>query len=189
MKEFGHQLIELRKARDLSQHDVAVALGVSQATVSRIESGESFPTDVRQLTKLAKLLQMPLTELLTSHPEHFPAQSAADDEIFYAFCPNPLCESNQLSRKDGVDFVLWKSGGKYASNSFDEINFCDSCGTELVKDCKNCGRPLTRLARFCVKCGEPTYAEPSPDVWKQITAILNSREPIGAPPPSDEIPF
>lgn len=186
MVRFAEFLGELRKAKELSQQEVAVALGISQATISRIENGESFPSDVRQLAKLAKLLDVPMSELLAALPDDFSAATAGETP-FYAFCSNPFCESNRLLRTDGKDFVKWASGEQQAGMFFDEVNFCDSCGGELTKDCKNCRRPLTKLSKYCIKCGEQIYIRPTPDEWKRIKTILDRQEPKA--PPSEDIPF
>ena len=63
---FGQRLTALRRARGLSQCDLADALGVKQPTVSYYESQNGHPqADV--LTKLAKVLAVSVDDLL-GHP-------------------------------------------------------------------------------------------------------------------------
>jgi len=65
---FGLRLTALRRARGLSQVDLAAALGVKQPTVSYYESQNGHPqADV--LTKLAKVLAVSVDELL-GQPGH-----------------------------------------------------------------------------------------------------------------------
>jgi len=45
MKNFGKRLRELRKAKNLSQEDIADALGVAPGTISRYESERMVPTE------------------------------------------------------------------------------------------------------------------------------------------------
>lgn len=62
--EFGANVRELRKQRNLSREALAVRAGVSYATVSRIESG-SYPSQ-RTIRQLARALKVSVTELLSA---------------------------------------------------------------------------------------------------------------------------
>lgn len=53
-------LVQARLARDLTQREVADAVGIHQGTLSFIEQGRSDPT-VRVLFALADLYDMPIT--------------------------------------------------------------------------------------------------------------------------------
>jgi transcriptional regulator with XRE-family HTH domain len=133
MTQFAERIVELRKGRDLTQQSLADTLGVSQATVSRFESGDTYPSDIRQLSKLAKSLDIALSELLELMPPEF-NQGSDNGTPFFAFCSNPLCESNELIRENNQNYVRWKSGKQHQAAAFDEINFCESCGEELKKE-------------------------------------------------------
>ena len=52
--ELGNKLLKLRKARGMSQEELAGELGVSRQAVSRWESGETLP-DAAKLMKLSDL--------------------------------------------------------------------------------------------------------------------------------------
>ena len=52
--ELGNKLLKLRKARGMSQEDLAGELEVSRQAVSRWESGETLP-DAVNLLKLSDL--------------------------------------------------------------------------------------------------------------------------------------
>jgi transcriptional regulator with XRE-family HTH domain len=58
-KAFLAKLLAARKARGLSQRDVATALGVPQSQVSRMETGERSVNAV-ELRHLATLYRKPL---------------------------------------------------------------------------------------------------------------------------------
>lgn len=58
----GEYLRDLREAENVTQAEVAEALEVSQALVSRWESGKSFPTD--HLTGLAEFYGVDLVRLI-----------------------------------------------------------------------------------------------------------------------------
>ena len=64
--EFGERLKQLRKAKHLTQQELADRLGVSNKSVSRWESG-SYP-DIAMLGKLAKELGVTVDDLLGEAP-------------------------------------------------------------------------------------------------------------------------
>ena len=49
LRVWGNNVTQFRKMRGLSVNDFAMALGVSQATVSRWESGKMAPRDARKV--------------------------------------------------------------------------------------------------------------------------------------------
>jgi DNA-binding XRE family transcriptional regulator len=188
MQHFGSSLAELRKARKLSQAEMAAQAGVSQATVSRLEASEKHPTDVRLLAKLAKALETPLSELLPAGSD-LPFRYG---EQFYAFCPNPFCSLNRTGiDKEGVPFVSWTSTTSYPSNEFDEVNYCATCGTELVKDCPSCKRRFDQQrTNYCVTCGERVSDHPTEEEWARIRANTPKRNATEEPTAAEEdIPF
>lgn len=58
-------LAEHRKAKSLTQKDVAAYLGVTRSAVSKWESGKFFPR-TETLARLAKLLDCKVDDLLSS---------------------------------------------------------------------------------------------------------------------------
>lgn len=48
----GAEMRRRRKARDLSQQDLAEVVGCSQATISAVESGQASITETRKLARL-----------------------------------------------------------------------------------------------------------------------------------------
>jgi hypothetical protein len=108
---------------------------------------------------------------------------------FWAYCPNPLCEENEAGiGRDCEPYVTWKSGKNYLSDQFDDVNFCESCGRELAKECPSCKKPLEKAnAKFCKKCGARICTEITEDEWNLIRHF-HSKSPKKEPQ-EEEIPF
>jgi transcriptional regulator with XRE-family HTH domain len=76
--ELGSRLKKAREVKRLSQQDVAHLLGVSQKTLSNIESGKSIP-NIFQLAKMGKIYELDLLDflaeegiVLTNYPSILP---------------------------------------------------------------------------------------------------------------------
>lgn len=63
-KEIGKRIMELRKAKGLSQDDVAKNIGISRSSLVQIELGNRY-VDVLELYKLSLLLEFSLDEFLS----------------------------------------------------------------------------------------------------------------------------
>jgi transcriptional regulator with XRE-family HTH domain len=59
---FGKRLAFLRNARNLEQHQLGQRVGIGNKSISRIETGQSFPRP-DMIDKLAKALQVPVSAL------------------------------------------------------------------------------------------------------------------------------
>src|SRR5262245_32923065 len=62
----------------------------------------------------------------------------------------------------------------------EEAQFCEECGTPLVRTCPSCGREVRHTAKFCSKCGTALTIQASP------TALLQPGQPpahLAAPAP------
>lgn len=185
MMAFGETISALRKGQDMSQQELAGKAELSQATVSRLESLEEFPSDLKLLSKLARALSQPLAEFLPESfaDEFFPTNR---EDNFHAFCPNPFCSRNTNGRnQNGSVFVQWASNSNYSSLEYDAINFCGTCGIELVKECSNCGRRIgSGLPSYCVSCGNEISDRPTRQEWKKI----EESHAIPDVPKGDDIP-
>jgi len=187
MNENQLDIATLRKKHNLSQTQLAEIANVSQATVSRIESGDSTP-NLQFLSSVAKHLGIPLRELV---PEGQLRALLGQDELseFYAFCPNPFCDRNRYFKKDRTDYINWLSGRTYPSEAFDEVNYCTRCGTRLVKECPSCGRRLEDGGtNYCISCGKEINDRPTPNEWKRIHNELNEKEKASIDE-DEEVPF
>lgn len=65
----GKTILELRKARNLTQEDMAAELGVTAAAVSKWENGYTLP-DIMMLCAIADYFQVTTDELLNRAKEH-----------------------------------------------------------------------------------------------------------------------
>lgn len=74
----GEQIKAARKAKDVSQEELAVRLGVVRQTVSKWENGMSVP-DADVLIKIAELLDVPVSQLLGIEPESGSVQDMAGE--------------------------------------------------------------------------------------------------------------
>ena len=63
---------EARKAAGMKQRELAKALGVSVAYISRMERGET-PTNLQNLEKISEALNAPIQELV--HFDHYAGPS------------------------------------------------------------------------------------------------------------------
>jgi transcriptional regulator with XRE-family HTH domain len=170
MNDFGDKLTALLKGAGLTQAQLAAAIGVSQATISRLASTKAYAGDVGVVARLAQHFKIPLTELLPD------LHSDVTGESFFAFCPNPFCYENEISRDV---FLAWSSFREYPSDDFSETNFCSSCGTALCKECPSCQRKFNKkFTLFCVRCGVRVCERPTPEEQKKIRNMIE-----------DDIPF
>lgn len=74
----GEQIKAARKAKGVSQEELAVRLGVVRQTVSKWENGMSVP-DADVLIKIAELLDVPVSQLLGIEPESGSVQDMAGE--------------------------------------------------------------------------------------------------------------
>jgi transcriptional regulator with XRE-family HTH domain len=182
----GALLAEIRKELKLSQAELAASAGLSQATISRLENSEEWGSDIRVLSKIAKAVNRPLSDFLPQTPAY------PGNEHFFALCPNPLCSRNRHSVNEKGPAVYWQSWSSYPSTEFADVNFCPSCGTELVKECPNCKRRFpAKESRYCIRCGERICKRPTSDEWKAIEEIHTQSTPTpeGVGNENPDIPF
>lgn len=78
--EIANRLIQMRKARGLSQESLAEAIGVSRQAVSKWERAEASP-DTDNLIMLARLYGVSIDELLGHKPTVMLESSEVDAEI------------------------------------------------------------------------------------------------------------
>lgn len=181
MDEIGQIIGRLRKRKNLSQGELASAAGISQATVSRLE-GQEQVANVKTLAKLARALEVSLSELV---PPETLSSGEGNGGAFFAFCESPLCVRNKLKLVDKKPTVYWDSWQAHDNESWSDVNFCRSCGGDLVKECSSCGLRLTdKGGQYCMRCGKELTARPSEEEWKQIRTHLNAADDF-----DDDIPF
>lgn len=64
MENFGVRIRELRKERGITSYEMAERLGISRNTLTNWERGEKEPHAIEILVEMAKVLQVPLENLL-----------------------------------------------------------------------------------------------------------------------------
>ncbi len=185
-KSFGEYVAQIRKDSGVSQEALGDEVGVSQATISRLERSADVPDDARLIAKLSRALDMPVREFMADFDLPRGLGSYQVDG-FYAFCPNPACGTNKVTRAPNGSLTLhWRSGEFYGQDTFEETNFCGACGTELLKQCPSCERPLRDAgSKYCVTCGAQINDRPTED----DLAVLRKLHPPLAQPDDDELPF
>ncbi|MEP3046494.1 MAG: XRE family transcriptional regulator [Roseibium sp.] len=78
-EDLARRLSELRRAKNLSLDELADKSGISRATLSRIERGDTSPTAVA-LGQLAKAFNMSMAELFGFGPVSLDAKVAHNDQ-------------------------------------------------------------------------------------------------------------
>lgn len=104
--DLGNRISRLRAAHNLSQGDLAEALGVSRQSVSKWETGASVP-DLDKLIKLAKLFEISLDELVMGTPPR-----GAECSPTPKSCPAPAAPAAAPHRIAGIvllcmAFLVW----------------------------------------------------------------------------------
>lgn len=64
MENFGVRIRELRKERGITSYEMAERLGISRNTLTNWERGKKEPHAIEILEEMAKVLQVPLENLL-----------------------------------------------------------------------------------------------------------------------------
>jgi transcriptional regulator with XRE-family HTH domain len=60
----GNTFVSLRKEKNLTQRDIALALGISEDTVANWERGRSIPKlTIPQIKRLCSVLEKPIEQL------------------------------------------------------------------------------------------------------------------------------
>ena len=82
--EFSTRLKQLRKKKELSQADLAEAIGVHFTQISRYERGETKP-NAEAMTKMAKALDTTVDFLMNGTSDDIAIEAGLDKEIIYRF--------------------------------------------------------------------------------------------------------
>lgn len=99
----GKKIKEAREKKDLSQKDFAKLLNVSQASVSKYESGENIPR-MNKLKQISSILDTPLSYFLEESQEKsekkelIPKNKKEIRDVIEEFCQ----ELGLFGKKDGI---------------------------------------------------------------------------------------
>lgn len=80
MKSVGKRIRDLRRARNLTQPELAKATGLAQSSISEIETGESQSPSALTLVLLAKFFDVDPEHLLTGRGMEHPVSALTDQE-------------------------------------------------------------------------------------------------------------
>jgi len=147
--EICRQLREARRAKGLTQADLAQRVGCQQSAVSMMEAGRATALAHETLTRIAAELGVALESAAST-----PAAAIAAPSFGRVFCTDPECPSNVPFVVSGA-LVFWPrpqpvSGGRH----------CACCGEVLSNVCGKCGAPA--MAGACCKdCGAPFVPPPA----------------------------
>lgn len=82
-RQIGNNIRALRKAKGLSQEQLALRSDINASYLGQVERGEKNPT-IDVLSKLASALHMPLEAVVQIRSENQPAPHTADESAPYA---------------------------------------------------------------------------------------------------------
>lgn len=147
--ELCWQLREARRAKGLTQAQLAQRVGCQQSAVSMMESGRTTALASETLARIALALGVAL-----GHEASAPATADATPTSGRAFCMDPECPSNIPFVVSGA-LVFWPrpqpvAGGRH----------CAHCGEVLAGVCGKCGAPASAGA-CCRDCGAPFVPPPA----------------------------
>lgn len=75
-EKLGARIKEHRKARGLSQEQLAELIGIEQKHVSRLEVGKSYPT-IDRLEKIALVLNVPMGSFFDTDSQSYDSEKAS----------------------------------------------------------------------------------------------------------------
>lgn len=105
------RLLELRKARNLTQQRLAIELGIDQTSISSYECGKYLPT-VEVLIKLAEYFGVSTDYLLGLSDVKTPIKTASSDQAAYLISLYASLPANYRERTIGYMQALKENGAQ-----------------------------------------------------------------------------
>jgi transcriptional regulator with XRE-family HTH domain len=111
-KQIGQRLTDLRKAKGLSQEDLAKLVNISRPSLTQIELGNRS-VDIQELQKFAKILEFSLDDFVSN--DFAPPQPGEEMKEFQSVKPDiriaiPILKINKF--KNILLYLLERCGGK-----------------------------------------------------------------------------
>lgn len=129
LKDFGVRLSEMRRARSLTQNELAEKLSITPQAISKWERGEGLP-DVTLFPRIASALDIPVGELFGEKRERDTAVSEYYEGLaLVGISGNLACYSNKKV-DHGDDTRICFTDGSYADFS---DNTVVNCGTGEIR--------------------------------------------------------
>jgi len=145
-REFCQQLRLARRAKGLTQADLARLVGCQQSAISMMEAGQTTALGRETLAKMA--VELGVTWAAASEP----AVPVVARQLGQAHCPDPECPSNVPFVVNGT-LVFWPrpQPGSHGSH-------CAYCGEVMARLCPNCG--AAALPGACCRVCGASYVPP-----------------------------
>lgn len=135
-----HELLRnARRAKGISQAELAAQSGCTQSAISMMEQGRQDALSKDKLARLTQILQV-----------SFNIDLQASEQAQHGFCPNQYCPSAALYAA-GNDLFLWP---QLFLVSEQHGRYCRYCGEVMETCCRQCGRAAVEGA-CCRHCGNP----------------------------------
>jgi len=139
--DIGRQLREARRAKGLTQAELAQRVECQQSAVSMMESGRMTALAHETLVRIAAELGLSLENTAAK-----PAPAVTSSALGRAYCTDPECPSNIPFVVSGA-LIFWPrpqpvAGGRH----------CAYCGEVLASVCGKCGASAAAGA-CCRECG------------------------------------
>ena len=133
--EIANRLVEMRKAKGLSQEALAEQLGISRQAVSKWERAESSP-DTSNLIMLAKLYDVSLDELLNTDQEGFESgEPLKGNENFSGKTSGEKTAHQHDDESQSADYVNINFNGIHVKDGSDEVHVGWK-GVQVIEDGK-----------------------------------------------------
>ena len=111
--QLGEKILALRKARGMSQEDLAAALGVTRQTVSRWEVGSALP-DAENLLQLSLLFEVSADYLLRDEEvDATPAPTADRGPATKDMAVDDVSPEGSRAISEGVVPIRWVPSGTF----------------------------------------------------------------------------
>ncbi|HXL56053.1 MAG TPA: type II toxin-antitoxin system antitoxin SocA domain-containing protein [Chitinophagaceae bacterium] len=136
-KEMGKRIMELRKAKGLSQEELAKGIGISRSSLVQIEQGNRY-VDVLELHKLSILLEFSLDEFLSADfkvEDEVEQESAVKEKKENVRISVPALQINKF--KNVLLYILERCAGKPNVGEtvlYKLLYFCDFNYYELYEE-------------------------------------------------------
>jgi transcriptional regulator with XRE-family HTH domain len=144
------QLRQARRAKGLTQVDLARRVGCQQSAISMLEAGQVAAVARATLEKIAAEVGVTLAAAADAASAAEEARAVAG----WARCPDPECPSNVPYVVSGA-LLFWSR-----PQPADTGRHCAWCGEVLTRACPACGAPAG-VGACCRLCGAPYVTPPA----------------------------
>ncbi len=164
------QLRNARRARGLTQTELARQADCTQSAVSMMESGQAAAMARSTLETIARILEVELPAEALAEVAAIPQTPTP---VAARICPNADCPGN-LPYRVGGEVLFMPHVQRHSGKR------CIYCGEVLIGTCPECGAPIHAGAACCAECGTPLVPSTvdlatATDEWLQKRQELSAR--------------